>query len=185
MYGSRGKVVRAGRPAAEHPPPFVGEFLFDARVLREQVPGPGQGQSRGLVAREVERHGLIAELAVAHLRPVLVLSGYQRGQEVVASGAARAARGDEPVHDLGERRDRPPQPQIGRRRQPERKLNRPIEPGGQKIERKPQAAVEPFPVALRLEAEQRLEGDRARQRAKFGFRRRRTCPDSSARASRW
>ena len=53
-------------------------------MLAEQVPGPRQGQGRGLVAGEEQRHRLVADLLVGHAAAVVLVAGVQQDREQVA-----------------------------------------------------------------------------------------------------
>ena len=63
------------------------------RLAGEALEGPRQRRRGRLVARDEKRHQLVAELLVAHRRPVLVAGVEEHREDVVA---ALASRGDAP-----------------------------------------------------------------------------------------
>ena len=94
VYGSRGRSAKVGGAAAEDRVELGVELRLDLGVLRQQVPGPGQGVGRGLVAGHEEGHRLVAELAVGHPPAVVLVLGVQEHREQVAPvlAAWRGAR---------------------------------------------------------------------------------------------
>lgn len=89
--GGRRGLRRARRGAA---PPL--------RVLREQIPSPGEGGGCGFVAGEEEREGLVADLGIGHGLPVFVTGSKQHGEEIAGIVAGLAPAGDDAVNDVVE-----------------------------------------------------------------------------------
>ena len=102
-----GQVLEGRHPAAEHRRDLLPQGLVHGRVLVEEVPGPGQGIGRGLVAAEQGHHDLVPDLQVGHpLARLLVARREQHGEEVVRVLAALPALLDDAVDDRVERRHR-------------------------------------------------------------------------------
>ncbi len=80
---------------------LVVETTFDVGRLTEEVPRPRQGVCRGLVARQKDRHRLVADLAVSHPPPfvLVVLREQERREQVAPVGAAGAPLANNPVDD--------------------------------------------------------------------------------------
>ena len=54
---------------------FGRQFFLGLRMLRKQVPRPGEGERGRLMAGEEERHCFVAHLAIRHLAALLVACG--------------------------------------------------------------------------------------------------------------
>jgi len=86
------QVLEGRCAAAEHRRQLLAHGFVHGRMLVEEMPGPGQGVSRGLVAAEQGDHDLVADLPVAHaLARLLVLGGEQHAEQVVHVLAALPA----------------------------------------------------------------------------------------------
>lgn len=75
---------------------------FGLGVLREQVPGPGEGVGGGLVTGEEDGERLVADLRIDECGAVLVARGDEHGEQVAGVGPGGAVLGDEAVDDLVE-----------------------------------------------------------------------------------
>lgn len=81
---------------------FGVEFFFDARVLREEPPCPGESAGGGFVAGKEESEGFIAELLIGHAGAVVVLSVKKHGEEVPCIFVGLAALLDDAIDDCVE-----------------------------------------------------------------------------------
>lgn len=101
--GELANLVDGGRGAVEDRVELGVEFLFDARVLRKQVPGPAKGDGSSFVTGDEKGHDFVAELFGVHAAALVVGGGHEQGEQVglmrVAVGESLAARFDDFVNE--------------------------------------------------------------------------------------
>ena len=93
-----GRRTRGARPAStESISSMQPRFAF--RILRQQIPGPGQRIRRGLVPGQKQRQRFIPHLFIGHAAPsFFVLRQQQHGEQVARILAALAPLADQPVN---------------------------------------------------------------------------------------
>ena len=84
------------------------EFCFDAGILGEEHPGPGERAGGGFMTGEEKCEGFIAELLRGHAGAVFVLRVDEEGEEIAGVVVGFAALLDDAVDDLREVADSAP-----------------------------------------------------------------------------
>jgi len=100
--GELREIIESGSAAIEDGVEFGMKFFFDAGMLREEPPGPGEGAGGGLVAGKEESESFIAELLCGHAGAVFILCLEKHGEEVAGVLRGLAALLDDAVDDLRE-----------------------------------------------------------------------------------
>jgi hypothetical protein len=100
--GEMWEIVKSGSAAVEDGVEFGMEFFFDAGMLREEPPGPGESAGGCLVACEEKSAGFIAKLLRGHAGAVFILSMDEQGEEIAGVFVGLAALLDDAVDDLRE-----------------------------------------------------------------------------------
>ena len=90
-------VLRAGRTASEKLIQLGVELLLDLWMLRKEIPRPGQGHGRGLVAGEEQSHGLALDLIIGHPDGAFVLRGEEQRQQIRTAQPSRSSIRDHAV----------------------------------------------------------------------------------------
>ena len=104
--GKTRKIVESGSASSEDRVEFGVEFLFDARILREEQPGPGKSAGSGFVSREEQREGFVAELLGGHAGAVFILRVNEQREKIAGIFAGSTALLDDAIDDASEITDR-------------------------------------------------------------------------------
>ena len=112
------------------------------------------------MAREKDRHHLVAQLAVAHaLAGVLVTRGHQHGEEVACILTGTPPCRDHLVHDAVEGGERSTQPAVGRCGDPLRDVDDTSDRSVGGAQRHRQGLADPVDLAADVGAQQRFSHD--------------------------
>ncbi len=98
----RREIVESGSTAVEDGVEFGVKFFFDAGILREEHPGPGESAGGGFVPGEEKSESFIAKLLRGHAGAVFILGVDEQGEEIAGVFVGIAALLDDAVDDLRE-----------------------------------------------------------------------------------